>query len=155
MLVGSLPALWAYVRRRVDDRDTAEEILQEVCLRALSGAGPRDPAAFLPWACGIARHVIGLEWRRRRRVRAEQPLRPLSLDELRDPLATPERLCDARVSLERALAGGEPRVMLLVRHHLDDVSFAELARQLGLSAPALRMRLMRLRAVARARTKNP
>ncbi len=154
MLVGCLPALWAYVRRRVDDLDTTDEILQEVSLRALGGGGPRQAGAFFAWTCGIARHVIGLEWRRRRRLRAEQPLEPLSLEDIRDPLATPDRLYDARVSLERALAADAPRAALLLKRHLDDVSCVELARQAGVSPPALRMRLMRMRAVARARTKE-
>ena len=74
MLVGCMPTLFAFVRRRVGDRETANEILQEVSLRALAGEGPRDPDSFLSWSCGIARHVIGMEWRRRRRIRAEQPL---------------------------------------------------------------------------------
>ena len=155
MLVGSLPTLWAYVRRRVGDRDTANEILQEVSLRALAGEGPRDPPTFVAWACGIARNVIGLEWRRRRRLRAEQPLDPSSLDEIRDPVATPDRLCDARVLLERALGADKERVALLLRRHLDNVTVVELARQLDLSPAALRMRLMRLRALARARSNNP
>ncbi len=66
MLVGCMPTLFAFVRRRVGDRETTNEILQEVSLRALAGEGPRDPDSFLSWSCGIARHVIGMEWRRRR-----------------------------------------------------------------------------------------
>ena len=85
MLVGCMPTLFAFVRRRVGDRETTNEILQEVSLRALAGEGPRDPENFLSWSCGIARHVIGMEWRRRRRVRAEQPLDDPTIDELRDP----------------------------------------------------------------------
>lgn len=152
MLVGCLPALGAYVRRRVSDLDTANDIVQEVSLRALVGEGPRDPTCFASWACGIARNVIGLEWRRRRRVRAEQPLEPTSLDEIRDPVAAPDRLCDARASLLRALGADQERVGLLLRRHLDNVSGVELARQMGVSPAALRMRLMRLRSQARARS---
>jgi RNA polymerase sigma factor (sigma-70 family) len=149
MLVGSLPTLWAFIRRRVADHDTANEILQEVSLRALAGEGPRDPSSFLAWSCGIARHVIGLEWRRRRRLREQQPIEAFLLDEIRDPVATPDRLCDARVSLERAIGQDGERVALLLRRHLDNVSGKELARELGLSPAALRMRLMRTRSRAR------
>ena len=70
MLVGCMPTLFAFVRLRVGDRETTNEILQEVSLRALTGKGPRDPDRFLYWCCGIARHVIGMEWRRCRRLRA-------------------------------------------------------------------------------------
>ena len=151
MLVGCMPALFAYVRRRVGDRETTNEILQEVSLRALAGEGPRDPAFFLSWSCGIARHVIGIEWRRRRRVRAEQPLEEPIVEEIRDPLATPDRLVDARASLERAIGDDGESVALLFRRYLDNVTGKELATELGLSPAALRMRLMRIRSSVRAR----
>ena len=137
------------------DRDTADDIVQEVSLRTLAGDGPRNPTTFASWACGIARNVIGVEWRRRRRLRAEQPLEPLSLDDIRDPIATPDLLCDARVSLKRAIDADTQRVVLLLRRHVDKLTSAELARELGVSPDALRMRLMRARLHARARRDDP
>lgn len=151
MLVGCMPTLFAFVRRRVGDRETANEILQEVSLRALAGEGPRDPDSFLSWSCGIARHVIGMEWRRRRRVRAEQPLEEPILDQLRDPEASPDRRFDARASLERAIGDDSESVALLFRRYLDNVTGKELADEMGLTPAALRMRLMRIRTSARAR----
>jgi RNA polymerase sigma factor (sigma-70 family) len=151
MLVGCMPTLFAFVRRRVGDRETANEILQEVSLRALAGEGPRDPDSFLSWSCGIARHVIGMEWRRRRRVRAEQPLEDPIVDQLRDPLASPDQRFDARASLERAIGDDSESVALLFRRYLDNVTGKELADEMGLTPAALRMRLMRIRSSARAR----
>jgi RNA polymerase sigma factor (sigma-70 family) len=151
LLVGCMPTLFAFVRRRVGDRDTANEILQEVSLRALTGEGPRDPENSLPWSCGIARHVIGMEWRRRRRVRAQQPLEEPIIDQIRDPVASPDQRFDARASLERALGDDAETLMLLFRRYLDNVPGKELASEMGLSPAALRMRLMRIRSSARAR----
>lgn len=151
MLVGCMPTLFAFVRRRVGDRETANEILQEVSLRALAGEGPRDPDSFLSWSCGIARHVIGMEWRRRRRVRAEQSLEDPIVDQLRDPLASPDQRFDARASLERAIGDDSESVALLFRRYLDNVTGKELADEMGLTPAALRMRLMRIRSSARAR----
>lgn len=151
MLVGSRPRLFAYVRRRVGDRDTTNEILQEVSLRALAGDGPRDSAAFLAWIFGIARHVIALEWRRRRRLRAEQPIEDPAVEEIHDPVASPDRLVDARVSLERAFGVDRESIALLVRRYLGNASGKQLASELGLSPAALRMRLMRIRLLVRAR----
>jgi RNA polymerase sigma factor (sigma-70 family) len=151
MLVGCMPTLFAFVRRRVGDRETANEILQEVSLRALAGEGPRDPDTFLSWSCGIARHVIGMEWRRRRRVRAEQPLEDPMVDQLRDPLASPDQRFDARASLQRAIGDDSESVALLFRRYLDNVTGKELADEMGLTPAALRMRLMRIRSSARAR----
>ena len=151
MLVGCMPTLFAFVRRRVGDRETANEILQEVSLRALAGEGPRDPDSFLSWSCGIARHVIGMEWRRRRRVRAEQPLEDPIIDQIRDPVASPDQRFDARASLERAIGDDSESVALLFRRYLDNVTGKELADEMGLTPAALRMRLMRIRSSARAR----
>jgi RNA polymerase sigma factor (sigma-70 family) len=151
MLVGCMPTLAAFVRRRVGDRETVNEILQEVSLRALAGEGPRDPDSFLSWSCGIARHVIGMEWRRRRRSRAEQSLEDPVVDEISDPLASPDQRCDARASLERAMGNDSESVALLLRRYLDNVSGKELASEMGLTPAALRMRLMRIRSSARAR----
>jgi RNA polymerase sigma factor (sigma-70 family) len=151
MLVGCMPTLYAFVRRRVGDRETTNEILQEVSLRALAGEGPRDPESFLSWSCGIARHVIGMEWRRRRRVRAEQPPEELIIDQIRDPVAPVEQRVDARESLERAIGDDSESVALLVRRYLENVSGKEMANEMGVTPAALRMRLMRIRSSARAR----
>lgn len=154
MLVGCMPTLFAFVRRRVGDRETANEILQEVSLRALAGEGPRDPDSFLSWSCGIARHVIGMEWRRRRRVRAEQPLEDPIVDQLRDPVASADQRFDARASLQRAIGDDSASVALLFRRYLDNVTGKELADEMGLTPAALRMRLMRIRSSARARRRD-
>ncbi len=147
-MLGGMPALWRYVQRRVGDRDTTDEIVQEVSLRALEGNGPDDADGFLAWCYGIARHVIGLEWRRRRRARAQLSLEDPSIDGVRDPMAGPDRVVAARASLKRALGNGD-NAALLVRHYAG--TSKDLARELGLTPTALRMRLMRFRSSARAR----
>jgi DNA-directed RNA polymerase specialized sigma24 family protein len=150
LLIECTPALSRYVRRRVGDRNTTDEIVQEVSLRALEGCGPSDPDGFLAWCYGIACHVMGLEWRRRRRARAELSLEDPSVAEIRDPTAGPDRVVDARVSLKRALGNSESPAPL-VNHYAANGSGKDLARELGLTPTALRMRMMRLRSSARAR----
>jgi RNA polymerase sigma-70 factor (ECF subfamily) len=151
LLVGCMPALFAYVRRLVGDREMTSDVVQEVSLRALAGGGPRDSENFLAWSCGIARNVIGSEWRRRRRVRIDQDHDEHLLDEIRDPKAAPDRIADARVSLERAMGDDSENVALLVRRYVGKVSGKTLAAELGLTPAALRMRLMRIRSSVRAR----
>ena len=151
MLVGCMPALFAYVRRLVGDREMTSDIVQEVSLRALTGDGPRDSEHFLAWSYGIARNVIGSEWRRRRRVRIDQVIDDQILDEIRDPSAAPDRIADARASLERAYGDDGENVALLVRRYVGKVSGKTLAAELGLTPAALRMRLMRIRSSVRAR----
>jgi len=86
-----------------------------VSLRVLAGNGPGDSSCFLAWTYGIARHVIQSEWRRRRRARAELTLADPSVGGVRDPMAGPDRVVDARASIERALGNNESAA-LLVRH---------------------------------------
>jgi RNA polymerase sigma factor (sigma-70 family) len=155
-----MPRLRAFVRRLVGDRETEEELLQEISLRALAGEGPGDQEFFLAWSCGIARHVIGIEWRRRRRARAELPIEDEGLaDELCDPMAFPDTCVAARESLLHAMNDLDPDGLdLLVRRYILGKAGKDLAEEMELSPAALRMRLMRLRTTLKARrdeSENP
>ena len=65
MLVACMPTLRAFVRRCIDDRDTASQILQEISLRVLAGNAPQDREDFVRWSRAIAQEVIGTKGRRR------------------------------------------------------------------------------------------
>lgn len=121
-------------------------------LRALAGAAPEEPESFLLWTCGIARHVICLEWRRRRRARNEQPPEDFIIDGLLDPTPRADRLFDERSSLTRAIGNDTEGLALLLRRYVDNNSSKELAKEVGLTTAALRMRVMGIRASARARS---
>jgi RNA polymerase sigma factor (sigma-70 family) len=153
LLIDCLPRLRAFVRRLVGDRETENELLQEISLRALAGEGPREEDFFLAWSCGIARHVIGIEWRRRRRARAELPIEDEAVaDELCDPQACPDNCVAARESLLKAMNNLDPEGLdLLIRRYILGKPGKDLAEELALSPAALRMRLMRLRSTLRAR----
>jgi RNA polymerase sigma factor (sigma-70 family) len=141
-----MPALRAYVRRAVGSGDTANDVVQEVSVRVLTGAGPREPGRFLAWSCGIARHVIALDWRMRRRAAAEMPLEEERLEMHSYSRWDPERHIDARVSLARAMVDLDSDGMeLLVRRYVFEESGKELADELEQSPASVRMRLMRLR----------
>jgi RNA polymerase sigma factor (sigma-70 family) len=146
LLVKNMPMLHAYVRRIVGDRETANEILQEVSLRILSGDGPHDRDRFLAWGRGVARHVIALDWRMRRRARAVLPLEGELMEQLSDRVADPEGHIDARASLARVMVEVDSEGLeLLVRRYVLEETGKELADELAQSPAALRMRLMRLR----------
>src|SRR5450755_4974504 len=142
-LVASMPTLVAYVRRRVGDLETAEDIVQEVGLRALAGAAPDDPQSFLLWTFGIARHVIWREWRRRTRLRRKLPPADFVFDNVRDPFTHPDRVLDARASLTHAIGPEVEHLAILFRRYVDKERSSELAKELGLTTAALRMRLGR------------
>jgi RNA polymerase sigma factor (sigma-70 family) len=153
LLIDCLPRLRAFVRRLVGDRETENELLQEISLRALAGEGPSDEDFFLAWSCGIARHVIGIEWRRRRRARSELPIEDAGVaDELCDPQACPDNCVAARESLLHAMNDLDAEGLdLLIRRYILGKPGKDLAEELALSPAALRMRLMRLRSTLRAR----
>lgn len=153
LLLDCMPRLRAFVHRLVGDRETENELLQEISLRALAGEGPGDQDFFLAWSCGIARHVIGIEWRRRRRARAELPIEDEEVaDELCDPTACPDSCVAARESLLRAMNDLDADGLdLLVRRYILGKAGKDLAVELDLSPAALRMRLMRLRSTLKAR----
>ena len=143
LLAECLPALASYVRCLARDGDLANDIVQEVCLRVLVSEGPRLSENALAWSRGIARHVARAEWRRRRAW--QRPGQGEDLPEnLRDRRSTPEEVADARASLARIFHGKEDAALLL-RRHGEARGPTALARELGLTPAALRMRLLRLR----------
>ena len=148
LLAECLPVLAGYVRRLARDADLANDIVQEVCLRALMGEGPHLPANALAWSRGIARHVARAEWRRRRawQTPGQGDLLP---ENVCDQRSTPEEVADARASLAR-IVRGTADLTLLFRRHGEARGPTDLARELGLTPAALRMRLLRLRRSARA-----
>jgi RNA polymerase sigma factor (sigma-70 family) len=147
LLEKSLPGLWAYCRRIASNRQLARELLQEVCVRVLSGDGPDDPGRFLAWGCGIARHVLAHGWRMRERLRVELPLEGDLAEQLCAPTGSdPEDQVDARAWMARAVVKVDREGLeLLVRRYVLEETGEELAGQLSRSSAALRMRLMRLR----------
>lgn len=152
LLIHCMPRLRAFVHRLVGDRETENELLQEISLRALAGIGPGEDNGFLAWSCGIARHVIGIEWRRRRRARAELHIEDDAVaDVLSDPGACPDNCVAARESLLHAMNDLDPEGLeLLIQRYILGKAGKDLAEELEVSPAALRMRLMRLRLTLRA-----
>jgi RNA polymerase sigma-70 factor (ECF subfamily) len=63
------PRVYGYVRYRVGDRDTADDLTSQAFLRALDRLSTFDPgrAPFPAWLLGIARNVVRDHLRARRR----------------------------------------------------------------------------------------
>src|SRR5438874_10657792 len=63
----SIPAVWRFVRSRVDDHEQAQDLTSEVYVRALAAWDRYDVQRGTPtaWLCGIAARTVK-EWRRRR-----------------------------------------------------------------------------------------
>jgi RNA polymerase sigma-70 factor (ECF subfamily) len=143
---------WRYARRMVGNRADAEDVVQEVFLRAQL-ALPRYVARdrFRGWLFRILVNQCAtvLEARRRREQRFIQ-----GVDETSLPFAhlDPD-LIDAE--LERALAALDPamREAVLLKHGAG-MEYTEMATLLGVGESALKMRVSRACALLRERLKG-
>jgi RNA polymerase sigma-70 factor (ECF subfamily) len=131
-----------FIRARVVDEMAAEDILQDVFVKAWTRSDTlRDKSKIEAWLYQIARHAI-IDHHRRRRPNVE-------LDE---SLAAEELPEDG---LERDLAEGLPRLIeqlpeafhnALVMSEIDGIPQNEVARRLGISLSGAKSRVQRARA---------
>ncbi len=131
--------------------DTAQDLAQEVALRAWAGLDRlEDPRAFTAWLRRIAANAAR-DHLRRRAVRREDELEhALDLAASDDPHRAAERTAEIRLMLA-ALAAEDAEIAELLVARAEGVSVAELAARSGLTEGALKMRLSRARGRLRER----
>ena len=151
-LEACLPSLMSYVRRLVGDAEIARDVMQNISVTILTAhEAPTNVPQFFAWCRGVARNVAAYERRVRRRSQSMLPEEELEHDRA-DPETNPEESTNSRKmlrSLVRELGADE--FELLVRRYVLEEDSNELATELEQSPAALRMRLMRLRAILRDR----
>ena len=139
--------LFRFVLRSIRDRALAEELYQEIWMRAIEARGRYEvQAKFTTWLYTIAHNRLVDHWRRR-------GLQVVSLDEEEASAAEPagaadyepHRVLEAKQSLARfarvleALPPAQREAFLL--HHEADLSVAEIARATGANEEAAKSRL--------------
>jgi RNA polymerase sigma-70 factor (ECF subfamily) len=131
--------------------DTADELAQLVAVRAWSRLDTlADPRAFPSWVRRIAANAAR-DHLRRTAARREQELEAaadLAADD--SPHARAERTAELRLMLS-ALGGQDPETVSLLTARAAGTPVAELARAVGVSEGALKMRLSRARQRLRTR----
>jgi RNA polymerase sigma-70 factor, ECF subfamily len=144
-------SLLAFIARRVRDRDSAEDILQEVMLRIHRHAREGErPHALSAWVHQIARNAITDHYRRAAN-RREQPT-GIELDdepsaaEPDDDAARSEIAACLRPLLDELPSGHREAVTLT---ELGGLSQVDAARQLGISTSGMKSRVQRGRAQLR------
>ncbi len=142
-------AVLGYALRRVEDRESAADVVAETFLvawRRLEAVPPGADARL--WLYAVARRVIdNLHRTERRRTRLGRRL----AETLRTELATHPAASGEAAEALRAMAGlGEEDRELLLLVSWEGLSPAEAARVLGVSALAARSRLHRARRRLRA-----
>jgi RNA polymerase sigma-70 factor (ECF subfamily) len=137
-----VPLLYSIARPHVHSDDDAREIVQQALFRAyVARRDFREGARVKPWLTTIARNLVR-DFHRRRRRRPESPLLGV------DPPAPP---VGASLSLERQAARvreavatlpvGQRRAIEL--HYFERRPFADVARELGTTEGAARVRAHR------------
>ncbi len=149
------PSLLKYFQRRTGSRSEAEDLAQDVIVRALSHANWKSTAQ----AKGYIFRAAVNRWRdmrRRQRTRGIAVAWDEELSAEADAQGTPERVLIAREELNqllRALADMSPRtrsVLILVK--LERLRIAAVAGMLGISVSAVNKHLARgLASLARLR----
>ena len=138
--------LFRFVLRSVRERAVAEELYQEIWMRAIEARGRYEvQAKFGTWLYTIAHNRLVDHWRKR-------GLQLVSLDQAEATAelpagldAEPERIAEAKQGLARfasalaALPPAQREAFLL--HHEAEMSVAEIARATGSNEEAAKSRL--------------
>jgi RNA polymerase sigma factor (sigma-70 family) len=135
--------LLAYVRHMLRGHSEAEDVVQDVFLRAYGAlrGGDRD-IAVRPWLYRVA-HNRCIDYVRR------APVAPLQPDELlpggTDPVVEAERREDLQRLIADLHALPAPQRSALIIRELEGLSYADLAAALGVTVPAVKSLLVRAR----------
>jgi RNA polymerase sigma-70 factor (ECF subfamily) len=142
------PRVLAYIRRRVADDETANDLAAEV-FRVAWERALADRCPGPPWLFVTARNLVANAWRSAERA-GRLRLRVVG-EVTRDPFPlstpSPEGDPDLCERVERGLGAlPGPQREALIAHYWDGLSTRECAAVFGCSATAARMRLSRARA---------
>ncbi len=136
------PAIARYVRRRVGDRDVAQDLVAETFLAALEGIGRYRlrGAPFRGWLYRLASTRVS-RWARRRALAGKREGLDLDARETRDPVENEGVLAErARVAL---LDLPETYQTALALHYVEGLSVDEIARALACRPGTVKARLSR------------
>lgn len=153
----------AFGKRMCGHVEDGEDVFQDTLLAAYQSlADLRDPAALRSWLFRIAANACRMRRRKtgpRREVGLEDAFAPVrdgsaEAPEVPDPAARRPDAEAVRVQIQQAIAAAlqqlppEQRMVVLLRD-VEGLSTREAAEALGVSEPALKMRLHRARALLR------
>lgn len=145
-LIASRARFLAFVEHRVNDRDLAEDILQDSLLKAIrSSPDVRDEARLTAWFFQLLRNAI-IDSYRRRAVRQKHS-EPLETVEIEFQIADEQRLCECFSALLPLL---KPEYAdLIAALDLGGIDPSALAERLGITPNNLKVRHHRARQALR------
>jgi RNA polymerase sigma-70 factor (ECF subfamily) len=148
------PRLHRFFRRSFGAEATADDLLQQTFLKLHRARATYDPAMRVaPWAFAIASRVRLDEFRRRKRLAEDGDEEALArADEARavDPPAGSALDADTADAVRRAVdALPESQRVVIHLNRFEDMTFAEIARVLGTTEGAVKLRAFRAYATLR------
>ena len=130
----------AFLSSRVGDAQTAEDLVQEVFIRAHAGiASLRDETRLAAWLFQIARNAVIDHYRSRRAPDAE--LEEMAAADDASPLIAEQRLAEGVATMIEELPEEYRSVLRLTE--LEGLTQSEAASRLGLSVTAAKSRVHR------------
>ena len=139
------PALYRFCLLQMKNRADAEDVLQEVFVKRLYQSPPFESQEHeRRWLFRVALNQCRDEWKKSRRT--ELPLDAAAL------VAEPR---EERALLEQVAALPEKLRTVIHLHYYEGYTAEETARLLGVTVPAVKMRLKRGREALRVRWEEP
>ncbi|WNV74396.1 sigma-70 family RNA polymerase sigma factor [Geodermatophilus sp. DSM 44513] len=137
------PELYRFALRQLGDGGAAQDVVQEVFLRAWRSAGAYDPqlASLRTWLFAIARNVVVDEARRFAVRPWQRTLTEVTDDDTPAVGGIDEAVVDAWVVEEALRRIGEEHRTAIVQTHLRGRPHAEVAAEFGIPVGTLRSRV--------------
>jgi len=141
--------VYAYIARRVREREEAQDLTAEVFHQALAGIGGFEwrGLPFAAWLLGIAANVLATGWKR---AAARQEVPSDDLD-----LAAKDDGVERRAMLSQLVDGLPPdQRLVILRRFVDQRSLRDIAQELGRSEGAVKQLQFRALQTLRSRLRS-
>ena len=151
LVLPHLDAAYNLARWLTRDANDAQDVVQDACLRALRYVASLDGGSARAWFLTIVRHAF-YDWCRRNRPVEIERDDGTTVEGFPDPCAIDPAEAAVRAAQSHALAGaiaGLPLAFreVLVLRELEDLSYKEIARVLGIPIGTVMSRLARARSL--------
>jgi RNA polymerase sigma-70 factor (ECF subfamily) len=151
-----------FIVRTGGDTHLADDLMQQLYLRACRGAAEVPPAEMERWLRKVAKNLIREYWRKQARVPAHVPMAEQAVSaELAEKMAAeelPEEVWQRREARDQMVlaitALRHEEQELIVGHYFQNESHGSLASRLGISERAVEGRLYRARKALREELKH-